>query len=371
MSYVEGYTDETYLFKVCKSDEKHQQNMQNGYNHLLRNNSNDIILYTYDGYIRMPQTANFIIENFSEDDVLTIYKGGRLTCEYNSCSNDNALVATLKCNSNCLMCPCSERSRKNSKLFSFNELKEKLRYFPRDMQFLTITGGEPTLLNSDFLSIMKVLQHNFSKTQFQLLTNGRTFADYSFTKKFIDVLPDNIYLGIPLYGYNEETHDLITQAPGSFKQAVIGIHNLLHFNLDVEIRIVLSKLNIEYITEIAIYIIKYFPGVHSVKLMGLEMLGNAMKNKDIVWLPYQDIASRSEKAINLLINNGIDVKLFNFPLCTVKRIYWPICSKSISDYKVTYFEDCENCEVKTICGGVFNSTGKKMKFKPIPIGRKS
>jgi len=367
MKYIKDYTDADYMFKICKSEEKHFYNMQNGYNHLFEIN-NEIRLYTFDGYIQMPNDSRFLLENYAEDDVLTIYSNGIVTEEYNSSSNDNALVPTLKCNSNCLMCPCSENSRKNAYILSFAELREKLRYLPRNIEHLTITGGEPTLLKEDFFSLLKICQLNFSKTQFQLLTNGRVFSDFEFTKKFIEVLPDNIYLGIPIHGYDEITHDQITQAYGSFKQTVTGIQNLLHFNVDIELRIVLSKLNIDYINKIALYIIKYFPNIQGVKLMGLEMLGNAIKNKDKVWLPYEEISNRVKDAIELLVRNGIDVQLFNFPLCCVNRSFWTIASKSISDYKVTYFNECNFCVVKNLCGGVFNSTGRSMKFIPKPIG---
>ena len=65
----------------------------------------------------------------------------------------------------------------------------------------------------------------------------------------------------------------------------------------------------------------------------IKLMGNAAKNMKDVWLPYKDMFEKSEKAIRLLIKHGIDVQLYNFPLCSVKREYWDICSKSISDYK--------------------------------------
>ena len=63
--------------------------------------------------------------------------------------------------------------------------------------------------------------------------------------------------------------------------------------------------------------------------MGLELMGNAAKNMKDVWLPYNVMFEKAEKAIRLLIKHGIDVQLYNFPLCSVKREYWDICSKSI------------------------------------------
>lgn len=151
------------------------------------------------------------------------------------------------------------------------------KVYSKTAPFLTITGGEPTLLKDNFFGLLKTLQYDFDETRFLLLTNGRAFSDYSFTQRFVECLPNNIRVGIPIYGYNETTHDIITQSAGSFKQAVIGIHNLLHYNIETEIRIVLTKQNIDNIEKIAKYVIKYFRDVACVNFMGLELMGNAAK----------------------------------------------------------------------------------------------
>lgn len=248
-------------------------------------------------------------------------------------------------------------------------MQELIRYIPGTAPFLTITGGEPTLLKDDFFGLLKTLQYEFDETRFLLLTNGRAFADYDFTQRFVNCIPNNIRVGIPIYGYNEETHDVITQTNGSFKQAVIGIHNLLHYNIETEIRIVLTKQNIDNTEKIARYIIKYFRGIACVNFMGLELMGNAAKNRDKVWLPYEEAFEKSKKAIKLLIANGIDTQIYNIPLCSVETAFWEICAKSISDYKVEFSDECSECDLKSICGGVFDSTKRVINFKGKPIKR--
>ena len=57
-----------------------------------------------------------------------------------------------------------------------------------------------------------------------------------------------------------------------------------------------------------------------------------------------------------LIKNGIDVKLYNFPLCTIDKKYWTLCEKSISPQKVRFAEGCDKCLMKELCGGVFAGT---------------
>ena len=90
----------------------------------------------------------------------------------------------------------------------------------------------------------------------------------------------------------------------------------------------------------------------------MEMTGNAWKNRNDVWISYRESFSLIKHAINKIIKNGIDVRLYNFPLCTVDSSFWTICEKSISSNKIKYKDDCDFCKYKKNCGGVFNGTYK-------------
>lgn len=366
MNYLKDYADDYCIFKVCHSFEKHIAYMISGTSHMYRDGA-QIKLYTPEGYILLDDSAQQVLDGYREDDVLSVNEHGVVHCVYNSLSGDNALVFTMQCNSNCIMCPCSERSRKNGQLTTAGELITMVDYMPEDVAHLTLTGGEPTLLKEDFFRFLSHVQAHRSQTHFQLLTNGRAFCDYRFTQRFIQCLPDHIDVGIPLYGYDAETHDAITRTPGSFKQAVIGIHNLLHYHIDVEVRVVLTKQNVDYLPRIAAYIAKYLPGVNKVAFMGLELMGNAAKNRDAVWIPYEEAAQKSGAAIRHLIASGINVQLFNIPLCKVPRSLWHICAMSITDYKVRYDDGCDRCAMKEICGGIFQSTQRVANIQTQPI----
>ena len=68
-----------------------------------------------------------------------------------------------------------------------------------------------------------------------------------------------------------------------------------------------------------------------------------------------------------LMEHGIDVRLYNFPLCKVDRSYWGLCARSITDYKISYLNDCKSCSVRDVCGGVFRSTLNLTGMKLVPI----
>ena len=123
-------------------------------------------------------------------------------------------------------------------------------------------------------------------------------------------------------------------------------------------------------SDVAEFIIENLKGISWVHIMATEMCGAAAKNRDLVWVDYSDAFAHSKTAIQKLLKNGFNVKLYNFPLCKVEKPYWPLCVKSISDYKVRYYDSCNICKVKEICGGVFNTTLllSKMELTPITEG---
>lgn len=365
---IKGYQDSYYIFKLCRSEEMHKFCMLHGFNHLYCHET--VRLYTYDGYIDLPADSDEMFNDYCEGDVFSINERGIVGELYASESDSNSLVTTPKCNSNCIMCPIPETVRRTGNPGSTRELLEIIRYIPRTAKHITITGGEPTLIGDGLFDILKAFQYDFDTTAFQLLTNGRVFSDYEYTTKFVDCIPDILEIGIPIYGYNAESHDNITRTPNSFAQTVAGINNLLHFNCNVEIRIVLTKMVIDYMGRIADYIIANLSDVNIVTVMGLEMTGNAAKHKDMVWAPYDELFEKSREAINKLASNGIDVRLYNFPLCMISEKYWGIANKSISGYKIKYSDECAECDVKEVCGGVFGSTKSITGFHGHPIRRK-
>lgn len=277
------------------------------------------------------------------------------------------IFVTNKCNSNCIMCPMSEGSRRKNNPEHIEELKAYIRELPKDMEYINVTGGEPTLAGKDFLEIMHMLKEKFQHSGFQLLTNGRSAADNNFLNAMLKEMPDGIRYAIPLHCSREEVHDSITQVKGSFRQTICGISNLLKHDAKVEIRIVVSSRNIEYLKDTAKFIVEHFPGVFCVNFVAMEMMGNAAKNREILWVDYAEVFKKARAAIEILVTSGIDVQLYNFPLCAVEHDYWRLAAKSITEYKIRYMEACDECSVKPICGGFFVSTQKVMHPEVHPV----
>lgn len=304
--------------------------------------------------------------NLNDFDAISVDQSGICYCFYEAGSGETTIVTGLGCNTNCVMCPVSESSRIHAYPATLKELTSQIAYFGTAVEHITITGGEPTLLKQDLLEIIKTAKQQCPSAEILILTNGRTFCVNSYAKEFIENLSAFDRIAIPIHGSTDAKHDAITQSKGFFNQTIRGLQNLAVGKMQLEIRVVVSKLNCVDISNIADIILQ-LPRVTVVYFIGLEMCGNAIKNRDRVWIDYSEAANACEDAIEKIIHAGIDVGLYNFPLCAVKRKYWSLCKDSISDYKIRYKPECATCAVREICNGVFSSTISTGCFVARPI----
>ena len=323
------------------------------------------VLFLEEGRTRLlPQGVLLDIEGgpdklfgaLNDFDVCSIWQDGSLHRVYDDASNDNYLFITGRCNSNCIMCPSPVEARMRSPKANIKELMELAGYIPSDVAHLTITGGEPFLAGLGIFDLLGVLKERFERTDFLVLTNGRVFAIERYVRLLLERAPENILLAIPLHGSCPELHDRITQAPGSFEQTFRGIKSLLRNDIPVELRLVVSKLNVDDFGCMADMILSEFQGIEYVSVIAMEMTGAARVHRDAVWIPYRKAFDSIRAAIYKLLMGGVDVKLYNFPLCTVDSGYWTLCEKSISPSKARYAPMCDRCRYRTSCGGVFAGT---------------
>ncbi len=330
----------------------------------LQKNELDVIYVSDDSITLYPDNIIIsrdkqIIEKLQQGnnyDVYELGENGKLSEYYNDRSIDNYFFITGKCNSNCIMCPSPDVSRKNGEDTSVENLIEIAKHIPRDTPHLTITGGEPFMIGKEIFPFISFLRDKFENTEFLFLTNGRIFAVDAFAKQLRDCIPADSIMAIPIHGSKPEIHDLITQANNSFLQTVTGIKKLLRLGIPVELRIVVSNLNVNDIEDISWLIVNEMSEISYVSIMAMEMTGSAYINRDKVWIPYREAARKIQKAIMVFIEHGIDVKLYNFPLCTVEKKFWTLCEKSISPEKVRYSKQCHICKMKKECGGIFAGT---------------
>ena len=319
-----------------------------------------------DGKI-LTEEQSTAIRKLDDGDIISLNDLGVLHRIYSAVEKDATIYMTGHCNSNCVMCPTTEEERRYGEGLPDDWLEEFIEMLPDDLTHVVVTGGEPTLRLKMFLYVMRRLAERFPRIETLLLSNGRSFASEKLVKKLVDFCPQHLCVAIPLHGNTADLHDRITRSEGSFRQTILGLKHLMAEDIAIELRIVVTKWNCNYLTKIAELICKEFPSVHVVNFIGMETRGNCALKFDALYMSHEEAFAYMKSAIHQLLQNGIDVGIYNFPLCSVEPGYWSICRKSITPEKIRFPRECEMCSVKGACGGFFNTTLSMAKPRVRPV----
>ena len=270
--------------------------------------------------------------------------------------DDICLYITEKCNSNCIMCPMSLDSRKRGESFSLNDWDHFDEIIPYTPNHITITGGEPFLYYQKLIPLLGTINQLYPNTEILILTNGRALALQEVMEKLEPLITNQYRFAIPIHGPNETIHDRISASPGSFRQAIIALRNLSKTNATIEVRIVGHKLNIESINQTYGMLCDLGVRIDVINLIAMEMTGCAARNREHLWIDYSILCQEAKEGIKTALLHGINVGLYNFPLCQVPEGLWPMTKNSITPSKIRYCTECENCSKRDACGGLFYST---------------
>ena len=306
------------------------------------------------------------LAHVAEDDILHISPdGSRVSVLWKSTAVHNSLLLTEQCDNYCLMCSQPPKTRDDTWLFE--RAKQVVSLLPTTARSLGLTGGEPTLHANALIGLLEHCRDTAPWLQLHLLSNGRRFADISFSQRYAAVGLHDIMVGIPLYAPEPGLHDFIVQASGAFEETVHGILNLATLGQCIELRVVIQRHTVPVLGELAVFIARNLPFVDQVALMGLEMTGLARPNSAEVWIDPADYQAELADATFTLATAGIVTKIFNHQLCVLDEQLWPFAVRSISDWKNDYLDICDDCSVRDACGGVFATSGSRLSAALLPI----
>jgi His-Xaa-Ser system radical SAM maturase HxsC len=307
------------------------------------------------------------LDYVNDGDVVLLSPGGMVKVLHRRSSPYNAILVTERCNSLCLMCSQPPKTADDSYLVQ--QTLRLIDLIDHDCKEIGITGGEPTLLGEDFLAIIRKLKSSLPNTAVHVLSNGRRFKNRSFAERLGEIKHPDLMLGIPIYSDIDNIHDHVVQAKGAFDETIFGLYNLAANEVPVEIRVVLHKLTYQRLPQLADFIYRNLPFAAHVALMGMEMFGYVHLNLDTLWFDPVDYQAELEEATLSLALRGMNVSIYNHQLCTIPRTVWPFTRKSISDWKNVYLEPCQDCGVRELCGGFFQSATKKHSAHIRPLGK--
>ena len=271
-------------------------------------------------------------------------------------TDDVCFYTTEACNSNCIMCPMSEDTRKRGIAWTDLDWKEAIAELPLDTKHITITGGEPFLQWEELMSLMAYINTNLPSAEVLILTNGRALALKRLQAAINGLITNKYRFAIPIHASNESSHDQITQSPGSFVQSIAALRFLSGTKAKIEVRLVGHKLNLNDLSATCRMLADAPFRVNYINLIAMEITGCCARNRELLWVPYPIVYEHARAGLLYAIKAQIDVGLYNFPLCTLPRSAWPLAYDSITDWKIRYADECSRCSVKKACGGMFYST---------------
>lgn len=273
---------------------------------------------------------------------------------------------TLSCNNNCISC-IRDRSLPSGHI-PWKRIKQKIDDLPKSCDTVGITGGEPTI-SPEFFRTMSYIRDTRPDTLLFLVSNGRMFSYPGFARKFSNLYIRNLRVGIAIYSHEPDVHDSVTMAKGSWEQAIKGIKNLTKMGIRVELRIIVNSLNYTFLDETASFITGNLSGVERVVFINMKYSGNALRNRKRIFIGYGRLTLHIARAADTLLEAGIHVKLFHFPLCVLPEKYREI-AKGVTKQKseLAFANACDSCSSRHECPMIWktylNLAGDK-EFKPI------
>lgn len=299
---------------------------------------------------------------FSQGDVISVSERGRIHRYFRAKSQNNAFLVTEACNNLCIMCP---QPPKPQSLVNHALMEQRIlqtlsliddEHLPAS---LCITGGEPTMLKEGLLRIVEGISRRTPQTLIHLLTNGRYLSNENYTARLAQAGGHQLLAGIPLFGHVSEIHDYVVQSEGAFEQTMAGLLNCYKHGINIELRVVLTKVTVKYLKALAEFISRNLFFVKHVALMGMENMGLAKLNRETVFIDPWEYKDKLSAAIEVFQLYGIDVRIFNLPLCVVNPDTHAYCKKSISDFKNSWNSACTHCAKRESCCGFFSSSTEK------------
>lgn len=137
------------------------------------------------------------------------------------------LAITYRCNNDCPHC-YNARPRSYPELSTAEWIKIIDRLWDLNIPHLIFTGGEPTL-REDLIELIAYAESRGQITG--LNTNGRRLSDPTYVQKLVDAGLDHVQ--ITLESHDPETHDVMVNSSGAWKQTIAGIENALESPLYV------------------------------------------------------------------------------------------------------------------------------------------
>lgn len=262
---------------------------------------------------------------------------------------------TSRCNQRCIMCPQKLDIDTADNDLILQRVIDNLDYDV--LREICFTGGEP-FLKMNFIE--QLLQDAPERIFFTILTNCTIMPSEMILKSH------RCKLCVPLYAPFDDLHNRMTGS-SLFYRVIENLMRISKYETLVELRFVITKLNSYCLEEYARFVWRNLPFVQDVAFMGMELTAEAAKNKTDLWIDPTHYITSLKKALEYLNACGISAWVYNLPFCLFDKAYEKFLVKSISLWKIKYLPKCEDCIMKSKCGGMFFSDVSEFENILIPV----
>lgn len=271
-----------------------------------------------------------------------------------------------KCNNRCVMCTNEGGFALHApSLYGLRSQVEKLERYLRGQGrvylknndkpgFVSLTGGEPTL-HPDFFRLLAYFRRRLPGAGITLLSNGRRFADAAFTRRFLKIAAPPFAVAVPVHASAPALHDRIAGVEGAFRQTLAGLENIFAGGgaVELEIRLVLHRLNIKSLPGTLAFLLKKFRDAarYRVTAIHYEIEGMSLENHRRLALRLRESAAALGAALPL-IKRFKDFRLYHFPRCLVRRELRALCRVTLPREDRVYKDKCRGCGARRGCLGL-------------------
>jgi len=298
-------------------------------------------------------------------DIVSVSGDGEIFVFWETGSRQNSLMLTESCNCLCMMCP--QPPQKHDPALFRAALRTLDLLKGKHVGNICITGGEPTLVPENFLSILQKCHQDHPNAQVTILTNAKKFASTSFTKEVASVATANDLFCVSLHSDIDSIHDEIVGKHGSYVETQKGIYNLAKNQINIEVRHVITKKNYTRLHEFADHMYRYFPFCYHYAFMTMEIHGLASENIEYIYIDPDEYKDQLRKAVLFLHKRCLNVSIYNTPLCLCHEDVRMFSRKSISTWKNIWNNECIMCSSKDTCCGFFSTSTIPISNHIIPI----